>query len=421
MPIYSEIKKCRGCGSGALEKIWDGGWQYIVGFPEHIKMNELSQAPVVLVVCCECWLVQLKHSVEPDKLYRNFWYRSGTNEMMREALKDVVEGAIQRVDLKQGDVVVDIGCNDGTLFKYYPDGVEKIGFDPARNIQSPGTQKGNWEFICSYFDSALYPDGCRKAKIVTALAMFYDVEEPVEFVKDVARVLDDDGVFVVQMNYLPSMMENCCIDNVSHEHLCYYSLASLIVIFGMAGMRIFDAEANDVNGGSIRIYASKKSKLCTDSFYELHKLEMALKLNSLEPYEAFAKQVESRFRFLDLMLADLKKKNEVVYAYGASTRGTGLMYLLKNASVIKGVAERDPMKWGRYMVGSWLPIVSEEDARKQATVFLVLPYYFAPAIIQREKKWMQGGGKLLIPLPESKLLSASDVHQEWVEAERLGA
>jgi len=212
------------------------------------------------------------------------------------------------------------------------------------------------------------------------------------------------------------MLKNCTIDNVSHEHLCYYSLRSLIPVFEAARLSIFDVQLNDVNGGSVRVYATHREKFrpVSDRVFELVRDEARQGLDSFKTYENFSALVKNRLDAIDALLLDAKDRNEVIYAYGASTRGTVLIQLLKNSHVLRGVAERDPLKWGRVMVSSWLPIVSEEEARKNATVFFILPYHFLPGIIQREKVWMQGGGKLLVPLPEPRLLSVTDVHREWI-------
>jgi len=421
--IYSEVTRCR-CCSNALDEVWDGGEQYVVRFPKLEENREdMPRVPLVLMVCSACGLVQLKHSVDSDAMFHTFWYRSGTNEMMRVALRDVVEKSMRYVDLQEGDIVVDIGCNDGTLFQYYGDKkVRKIGFDPAKNIQSPGMQRGGWEFICDYFNAGTYrsylhrnnvfkklkPEKFKPAKLITACAMFYDLENPKEFLRQVANILDPNGVFVVQMNYLGTMLKNRCIDNVSHEHLCYYSLRSFVRLLADTSLSVFAAELNDVNGGSIRIYLSLKSKEARGDG-SAHKI-VSDEISELDALlSCFPTMVKCLTVDIHRKLYELSHK-ETIYAYGASTRGTSLLQLLGDvSSMIQAVAERDPSKYGRMMVGSWIPIVSEEDARKKATVFFVLPYHFLPTILKREKEWMKNGGKLFVPLPNPRLISWRDV------------
>jgi SAM-dependent methyltransferase len=417
MLVHSEIMKCRSCGSSRLYNFWTAGVQYIVGFPKTMAITTLPQAPLTLAVCESCWLVQLRHTVDKDMLFHDFWYRSGMNEMMREALRDVVESTLTCVDLRKNDTVVDIGCNDGTLFSGYGDrDVVKVGFDPAKNIQSPGFQKthGGWRFECDYFSAQRFLKNNQRAKIVTACAMFYDLENPTEFLKDVKKILHEDGVFVIQMNYLPAMLERHCIDNVSHEHLMYYSLGSLNDVVHRAGLEVFHTEINFVNGGSLRAYIchSKKRAPTEEAISLLASEKENGGLESLSTYEQFAGRVGVILEDLDKLLVELAEKSEVVYAYGASTRGTALLQMLKNTHLIRGVAERDASKWTRFMVGSWLPIVPEEEAREQATVFFVLPYHFLSAIIQRERQWIVGGGKLLVPVPKPELLRHEKVLEE---------
>jgi NDP-4-keto-2,6-dideoxyhexose 3-C-methyltransferase len=405
--LYKTIVQCRVCKSERLTRFWSGGEMYIVGFPKSLAEKETcSKAPLAICVCEECWLVQLMHSVNPDLMYREFFYRSGINEMMRDALYDVTQKAKLQVNLKGGDRVLDIGCNDGTMLLTYPIGVECVGIDPAKNIQKSGTQPGGWFFINDYFSEEVvrkyyHPN----FKIVTAIAMFYDLEDPVQFCQEVAAVMHKDGVFVVQMNYLKSMLECNGVDNISHEHLTYFSLTSLMKVFEEAGMTVFHAELNGVNGGSLRVYASHAGRRQADSTVtDILRRESEEQLNTLTPYSKFCFRVRRNCDLIDNWIEKIVDENKLLYAYGASTRGTTLLQLLQSADKIIAVAERDPNKIGRYMVGgNWPKIISEEEARKFADYFLCLPWHFWDAIKVREEAWMKKGGKFILPMPWAKI------------------
>lgn len=413
--LYREATFCRGCQSDNLIVFWSGGEHYIVNFLKAVD-SPAHKAPIVLCLCSECGLVQLKHTVNPDVLYHEFFYRSGINEMMRAALKDVCDGAMKRVALKTGDAVLDIGCNDGTLLMNYPynHSIERDGVDPAKNIQKPGMQPSGWNFINDYF----HLDSCggKMYKVITAIAMFYDLDKPLRFCRDVQAVLHREGVFVVQMNYLGAMLATNGIDNVSHEHLCYYSLSSLTQILARAGLHVFDVEQNAVNGGSLRVYACVDGlfrRKCTEAVTSLMAKEKEDKLDEVVTFAKFIERVKANCKKLDGWLFRLREAKKVVYCYGASTRGLALLQMLENTDVIQCASERDPNKIGRFIPGTKIKIIPEVNARRSTAEFmLVLPWHFWPAIKERERDWMLSGGKFIIPFPTPKIVAVDQVGQE---------
>jgi hypothetical protein len=353
-------------------------------------------------------LVQLKHTTDPAHLFEEFHYRSGINESMRDALYDVSQSVGEQVDFKGGDYVLDIGCNDGTLLLSYPIGVRGIGIDPAKNIQKPGKQPGDWYFINDYFPSAEV-EQFAPYKAITALAMFYDLDDPVAFCKEVKKYLHKKGVFVVQMNYLLLMLKNCAVDNICHEHLTYFSLSTLQEVFQRAGLTIYKAETNSVNAGSIRVYAKHAGFIELDTSVDalLHE-EDKMGLHDMTPYATFAKNIEYVRERLNTCLDMFKTAGKHVFAYGASTRGTTLLQLLNTKGKLVACAERDANKIGRYMVGADLPIVSEEIFRREADYGLLLPYHFLNSIQKREEAWLQKGGRFIVPLPRPRLADVSE-------------
>jgi NDP-4-keto-2,6-dideoxyhexose 3-C-methyltransferase len=407
---------CRSCTTPLpKENVLDLGKQTIVDFLMPGEKGRGS-APLQLVACPHCTLLQLRHTVDPDTLYREFWYRSGVNEQMREALQDIVDSAMAGIKLQDGDFVGDIGSNDGTLLSFYDNSrvwVKRVGFEPALALAKESWEKLDDGVVLSdYFSAAaaLGASGGHKYKILTAIAMFYDLDNPVEFLHDVYKSLADDGVFIVQMNYLKMMLGNLAFDNIGHEHLCYYSLTSLNTLFNKCGLTIVDLELNGVNGGSIRVYAKK----VTDKPQKMHPRVLDLldeeKLSiTPEVYRKFGQRVEETAKELKDFLTRLKKAGKNVYAYGASTRGSTLLQTVlrtpASKKLLHGVAERDPNKYGRSMAGLGLKILPEAEVRDFADMMLVLPYHFWPSISLRERPWMMGGGKFILPIPYVKVVS----------------
>lgn len=242
----------------------------------------------------------------------------------------------------------------------------------------------------------------KKAKLIFCIAAFYDIDDPHAFLKDVYEVLDDDGVFVIQMNYLPMMLRNLTFDNIGHEHLCYYSLRTLQRLLQSHELSIFDAELNSVNGGSVRAYIKK------GYHHPSEKVERLMETDWVDDWtiQRFSQEAQAIINRVGKELISLKKKGKKIYGYGASTRGLTILQALSPEAVkcISAVAERDPHKYGRVMAGVNIPIVPESEAREQADVFFLLPYSFWDSISEREKPWMETGGEFLIPLPFPKLV-----------------
>ena len=263
---YQIIDKCRSCGGDLLDII-SLGEQVSVGFTD--KPEDGNKIPLDLVLCPKCYLLQLKHTTNTALLYNeNYGYRSGVNQTMKDELKDIVDKAVKFVE---ADVAVDIGCNDGTLLSNYPVEVTRVGFDPSlgtnlisgnrlasycqENLSRGGAK---YKMYRDFFAADIFKRSFEKAKIVTAIAMFYDLDDPNKFLKDVHSILDDDGVFIIQQNYLAGMLQNVAFDNIVHEHLEYYSLTSLESLLNRNGFVVVDVEEREVNGGSFRVYAKKK-------------------------------------------------------------------------------------------------------------------------------------------------------------------
>jgi len=394
---YTTRTTCRVCGSKGLEPVFALGDLYVSDFvPDRVSKG--IKAPLDLVLCSHCSLLQLRDTAPQELMYtRHYWYRSGITATMRAALHDISIQIEKITHLEPGDIVLDIGANDGTLLDAYSvPGLLKVGCEPANNLVED-LRKGTPHVIHGFWTAAgferMFPG--RKAKAITAIGMFYDMEDPNQFVADAARVLADDGIFVAQLMCLRPMLEKNDLGNICHEHLEFYPLESLKVLFEGNGLEVFRLEENSVNGGSYRIYCRK---LRSGS------IPLADNLKTRDYLEFFDRVNAVRARCVDFIRTEVARGKKV-YVYGASTKGnTILQYFGLTSDDIAGAADRSPEKWGRYTVGTLIPIVSEDEARAEADYFFVLPWAFLNEFLERERKWRDGGGKFIVPFPEFRVI-----------------
>ncbi len=411
---------CRVCGQ-PVEPVLSLGEQYVSNFLLPEEPDGLK-ASLDLVLCCQCRLLQLRHTVPADAMYQSYWYRSGTNQTMRDALADISGSAENLIHLAAGDSVLDIGCNDGTLLgSYKTSGIYEIGFDPAENLYQFSSRVAN-KVLVGLFDADRFlsdPDlRAIRPKIVTSIAMFYDLEEPRRFVADIKRVMHPDGLWIVQMSYLPLMLTQNDFGNICHEHLEYYSLQSLEYLLSLHNFAVVDVELNDVNGGSFRIYIRNRGADETgfgDASYRrqaaqrvkaLRESETQLGLTTPVPYREFADRVEQIKRDVSGFIKDEVERKKTVFVYGASTKGnTMLQYFGVDHSMVRAAAERNPDKWGKVTVGTRIPIISEVEARAaKPDYFLVLPWHFLEEFAAREKEYLSSTGRFIVPLPHFSLV-----------------
>ena len=406
---------CRISGDSLVE-LFSLGDLYVSDFLPYDAKPRSQKVPLTLCLSPKSGLVQLAHTASFDDMYKHYWYRSGTNESMVEELKQIAASTSRLMCLKVGDVFVDIACNDGTLLSFVEPGIIRIGFDPAENIYKETSQKNFDLFINDYFTARAYrksAHGSKKAKIVSTIAMFYDLKDPHEFVRDVKDIMNDNGLWVMQMSYLPLMLKQLAFDNICHEHLEYYSLQSLKYLLDQHDLQIVDCQINDVNGGSFRVYIRKNNADPTTfaaapyrdvAHFRVHSIlahEQTLKLTDPQTYlDFYEKSCALRDQTLAFMKAE-KAKGKKIWAYGASTKGNTLLqwWGIDNA-LIDGIAERQPTKYGLKTVGSNIPIASDEDMRKaNPDYLLVLPWHFIESFIRREREFLNRGGKFILPCP----------------------
>lgn len=405
------IKACRVCQSARLDQVLSLGNQYVSDFVA--SDGNSPQAPLELVRCSDCGLIQLKHTFSRRILYEHYWYKSGISPMMQRALADLVARTCDIAAPRSGDLVLDIGCNDGTLLRSYTmKGLLLVGFEPAENLMDEARKGTSWIFN-DFFSAKLFKQkfGERRAKIITSVAMFYDLEDPNSFVADVAGTLSPDGLWVVQQNYLGTMLERNGFDNIGHEHLEYYSLGTIQELLVMHGLEVFEVETNDVNGGSFRTFICHKGGYpIGNSIHQMKKYESRLALDNRATYRKFAKNIRKIRSEVRGFIAREVRRGKSVYVYGASNRGnTILQYCGLDHTLIKKAADANPEKWGRKTAGTLIPIISKEEARRdKPDYFLVLPHHFLEEIRREESEYLESGGKFIVPLPEFRVISAND-------------
>ncbi|HZZ86351.1 MAG TPA: class I SAM-dependent methyltransferase [Anaeromyxobacteraceae bacterium] len=409
---------CRVCGSTALTKVIDLGEQYLQGsFVKPGKeLPPLRRIPSILVRCDPtrdekaCGLLQMEHSVPPTILYSAYWYRSGTNRTMRDHLKGIADEAAGMVK-KQAARVLDIGCNDGTLLRVYPGSFAKFGIDPSDVAQevSDGVTVVQDTFPSEQLDQRTQG---KPFDIITSIAMFYDLEDPVAFVRSVKRSLAADGIWIFEMSYMPSMLKMNSYDTICHEHLEYYSLAVIENVLKRAGMKVVRVGMNDINGGSIRCYATHQesfqyaSKDYLRTLEDLRREEFDLELDTDKPYRNFQERINVHRTELTALLKRLKADGKKVHIYGASTKGnTILQWCGIDRFLIDYAAERNPDKFGARTLGTDIPIISEDESRAmKPDYYLVLPWHFKPEFIERERAMLDGGTGMIFPLPNIEVV-----------------
>lgn len=412
---YTTRNTCRACGGMRLIPLMSLGAQYVSDFIDPQDTAPRVKVPIDIYLCPSCSLVQNIHTAPQEILYaRHYWYRSGVTQTMRSALTDVVQAALRSVDVAVGDTVLDIGSNDGSLLRSYPPHLElnTVGVEPATNLKELGSDRIK-TFISDFWSKEVYAEHTRnKAKIVTAIGMFYDLEDPNQFISDIAAVLHPNGVFIAQLMCLKNMVSVSDLGNFAHEHLEFYSIESLEFMFDKYGLEIYDLETNSVNGESYRLYIRHigSNVRASDPMMAAYRIRMArledkVYRNPKFYTKMFERMEENKKKVVDYIKGVVDSGKEV-WVYGASTKGNVILqyYGLDN-TLITGAAERSPEKWGKVTVGTNIPIYSEQDARdRNPSHFLVLPYAFIKEFIHREAAWLDNGGTFIVPLPEMRLV-----------------
>lgn len=408
--LFSIRNSCRYC-EGDLFSVLDLGNIHISTFLD-TNDNPPPKVPIELMECKNCGLMQLHHTVAGDVIYREYWYQSGLNKAMVDALKDVVIKTLEFVEINNGDVVVDIGTNDGTLFRQYPeylqDSVTMIGYEPS-NVGELAKNACDI-LIQDYFSRATYPVD-KLAKVVTSVAMFYDLEDPHTFVEDVRSILAVDGVWTIQLMDLISMLKTNDFPNLCHEHLLYYKLLDIIRLLADHGLDVFDCEYNEVNGSSLRVYVCHSGKrtisknvitglIAEDHYLATHNVAKHFKT----AVENVRDQVVSYIR-------ELVQNGDTVAVLGASTKGnTILQYFGLTSKDIVHAAEINTDKFGKFTIGTNIPIIPQQESLdSRPNYYLILPWGFLPNFLNRFEHYLRDGGAFIVPLPEPAVYTYEEI------------
>lgn len=377
----TRVEHCRMCG-GDLKDLFSLGNHKVNDFPS-TPDAEVFSCPIEIVQCTGCHLVQQRYSVQSDLLYTGkYWYKSGINDRIKKDLESIANLAL--VYLKPGDTILDIGANDGTLLSFIPKTYHRVGVEPADNLQEELSKH------CDEVKHGFWKGYKKKAKVITAIGMFYDLEEPREFVRDIKESLQQDGRFIAQLMTAKQMNQMADVGNLCHEHLEFYNYKNLVDLFEGAGLEILSVEQTPINGGSYLIVGSHY-KTGSVSHHEPEFL-----------WSSFFERLQEQKSSTLTMLKDLKAQGKRVYGYGASTKAnTMLQWWEVGTDLIEAVADANPEKHGKYML-TGIPIVSEAEARKNADYFLIFPYGFKTLFQKREWEFLVRG-KFIIPFPTAHL------------------
>ena len=402
---FTTLKSCRSCGSEKFKEFINLGNQSITSSFPRSDEPDPGEAPLVLIQCQECNLLQLKHTVNADLMYsEQYGYRSSINESMIRHLKGLTSFIEDNYKLKEGDIILDIGCNDGTLLKSYTTkNLKRLGIDPIAHHFAKYYPK-DIKTLGAYFDKLNFQKlaSKSKAKVITSISMFYDLPNPLKFARDISDCLDEDGIWILEQSYLPTMIEMNSFDTICHEHLEYYDLRSISYILEKSNLKIIDVTLNETNGGSFRLFVthsnSTKYKV-KESVNDLATSEKLFFDSNL--YNSFQERIHNLKLELKNFIINEMRKGKVFFIYGASTKGnTLLQYFELDNKMFPAAAERNPDKFGKVTPGTRIPIISESEARaRKPDYFLVLPWHFKESIIVREKEFLENGGTLIFPLP----------------------
>jgi len=406
-----KIKNCRICNSQTFEDLFTLGKLAFTG--KFAKQNNfrIPNAPLNLVMCKKCKLVQLDSNFNPRYLYsEDYGYRTGINKTMTNHVKEIVIAANKIVKLKKNDKVLDIASNDATLLSYYKKNLIRVGIDPLINKYKNFYK--NIDFKISEFFSyhALKKKKINfKFKVISALSMFYDLKNPGLFLKNVKKSLDIDGIFILEHADLLSIVKNCLFDTICHEHLEYYSSKIILSLMKKNSLRVFDIQSNDINGGSMCYFIchhAAKFKSNKKKIEKILKIEKKFKLENKKTFKNFFLRINDVGKKLNNLINSINFKKQKIHGYGASTKGNVLLQYFKISNKsIEFVSDRNPLKIGLYTPGTKIKIISEENSRKmRPDYYLVLPWHFKNEILKREKKMRLNGTKFIFPLPNLEVL-----------------
>ena len=420
MNEYTVITRCRICSSDITEVLKLEPQYIATTFVKSNVDNLISQVkiPLTLMLCKDknCGLIQLKETVRPDLLYKNYFYRTAINDTMRRDLQDVVNYAVNNVKTEKDDIVIDIGANDCTMVSMYPEYMKRIGIEPATNIDWSNVSK-SITIVNDYFskDVVMKTTNGKKAKILSATAMFYDFNDPNIATKDIKEILHEDGVCVLQVSYLLDTIKDMNFYDVVHEHLEYYSLKSINYLMERNGLTVIDASTNFVNGGSLRVLVTHKenSKPKSKRYEEILSEEEKWNLEEIDTYDDYRQKINEIIGKTKKFIMNELENGRLVIGLGASTKGNVLLQICGiDKNLLPFISERNKDKVGLRTLGTDIEIISEEKAREiNPSAMLVIPWNFKEEILSREKNYIQNGGKMLFLMPHPYYVDKFGEHE----------
>ena len=407
-----KIQICRSCGSNELLNAFNLGSLKLSGvFPVNKRQDSVPSGSLEMIFCNNCKLLQLKNSFDAKIMYgKNYGYMSSLNSSMSEHLYKKSLNLLKLSELSKGDIVLDIGSNDGTFLGFFSNKFNLVGVDPTIINLGKFYRRDIKKFANFFHKNLIFNNFNKKIKLVTSISMFYDLEDPVKFAEDIYDILDDNGLWHLEQSYMPMMLKNNSYDTICHEHLEYYSLKSIKYIFDKVGLKIIDLEFNEINGGSFALTLAKKS---SKKFLEINyliewllKKEELFQYNSVETYKKFFENTKKHKKIFKDLLLNLKDMGKSIIGYGASTKGNVILqYCEIDNNIIPFIGEVNKYKYNKYTPGSKIKIISEKKARSlKPDYFLVLPWHFKNHIVRKERKIDKNKTKLIFPLPDIDII-----------------
>ena len=373
--------------------------------------KEQKKFPLELYFCQDCSHLQLPYVVNPNFLFDDYVYVSGTSPVFIKHFGDYANSLIHNYTPSRNNIIIDIGSNDGTFLKFFKDkGYEVLGIDPAIEISKKANEKGI-KTINSFFDHKLakqlnlnYP----KASIISANNVFAHADDLAEILKGVREILSNDGIFVFEVSYLLDVFEKNLFDTIYHEHLSYHSVKPLEKFFKNNNMQLIDVQRISTHGGSIRGIAQLKEgvRKVGSSVGEIISMEEEKQIDKISTFRDFAENINKLKEELTTTLLNLKKKNKKIAGFGAPAKATTLMYQFDlNKNIIDFIIDDNPLKQNTFTPGLHVPVLSSDALEYQKPDYLlILAWNFADSIIEKNKDYLNSGGHFIIPLPEIKII-----------------
>lgn len=402
--------KCRVCESKNIKQILDLGMQpWGNDFIPVIENRTSELYPLKFVICEECKTCQIDYTIPKEKMFVNHSYMSGTTKTLTKHFENIGEEILKKIKLNNNDYILDIGGNDGSFLKFFKDqNIKVLNVDSGKKQSKLSNERGI-QCLNTFFDSKVSEKielDNNKAKVIHGSGIFFHLEDLKSVFKGIKNLLASDGILVAEFIYLPSMMKNLAFDQIYHEHLLYYSLHSLQNLLDQYDFEIFDSELYEIHGGSCVAYISHKSnkKSKTQKFIKMYESEKNEGFLDQKVYIDFSNKVhEIKVKMINL-IKNLKSKNNKIYALGAPVKGSTLLNFMElNEKYIDCAVEINPHKFNTLYPGTKIKVL-DQSLVIDPDYYLFLSWNFQKEIISKMSKFVEKGGKFIIPFPEPKLL-----------------